>query len=277
MIENYSVIRILFWNVHRKDLSEQICALVASTNADIVILNEPGIQSATTLTSLKTKVDSRFYIPHSSSEKRFQCFCRKPFLEMSELHSGIRLSVRCLGKGENRLLLALIHGIDMRNYDAETRQSFAQSIADEIRFVSNQQKTKKVVLLGDFNMNPFDRGMNLAHGLNAMMTRKCVASGSRTFLEKNCDFYYNPMWSLLGDNTPGPAGTVYDTSNQGPYGWSMLDQVVIHYSIVDRFQDVSIITFTGEHSLMDSNGRPNETEASDHFPILVTFKGTSNV
>ncbi|OHB59995.1 MAG: hypothetical protein A2167_06825 [Planctomycetes bacterium RBG_13_46_10] len=115
--------------------------------------------------------------------------------------------------------------------------------------------------------------MNLAAGLNAMMTRSCVAKGTRRHLGKDYDFYYNPMWSLFGDNTRGPAGTVYDTSNQGPYGWSMLDQVLFHHSIVPLFHDVEILTSAGGYSLMDENGHPDAKNFSDHFPILVTLCG----
>ncbi|MCI5220788.1 MAG: hypothetical protein D3914_16740, partial [Candidatus Electrothrix sp. LOE2] len=160
-----------------------------------------------------------------------------------------------------------------RNYDAETRQSFVQELVRELDFVREDKKIQRLILLGDFNMNPYDRPMNLAAGLNAMMTRACAEKGSRRHLEKDYDFYYNPMWGLLGDNTKGPAGTVYDTSNQGPYGWSMFDQVILHHSVVPFFQDVEIITEAGEYSFIDRNGHPDAKNASDHFPIIVDFNG----
>jgi exonuclease III len=191
---------------------------------------------------------------------------------MSEVHSGFRISVRKLNIGVHRTLLALVHGVDMRNYDTETRQSFAQELAREIQFVKEQQKNNKLILLGDFNMNPYERGMNLAAGLNAMMTKACVRSGTRRHLGKDYEFYYNPMWSLFGDIHESPAGTVYDTSNQGPYGWSMLDQVLFNHSIVDLLADVKILTTSGLHSLMDKNGRPDSRNASDHFPIMLTLR-----
>ena len=55
--------------------------------------------------------------------------------------------------------------LDIRNYDSETRQGYAQHLAEEIRFVNTEQATNHLILLGDFNMNPHDRGMNLAMGL----------------------------------------------------------------------------------------------------------------
>ncbi len=262
--------------MNNKELTNLVCSLAHSTMADVVVLNENQVTSDETLCALQQGVSADFYVPHSFSKKRFHCFCRNPALDMSQVHDGSRTNVRKFRIGSHRALLALVHGVDIRNHDTETRQEFAQELAGEMRFVKEEQGTDKLIMLGDFNMNPYERGMNLAAGLNAMMTRSCVTRGTRRHIGKTYDFYYNPMWSLFGDNTDGPAGTVYDTSNQGPYGWSMLDQVVINHSIVGMFHDVQIITHAGAISLMDDNGRPDSKNASDHFPILVTLRGEND-
>jgi endonuclease/exonuclease/phosphatase (EEP) superfamily protein YafD len=267
--------RIIFWNVKKKDLTDFVCALAKSTMADVIVLNENLVGSGETLDALKQNVSSDFYIPPSASEKRFHCFCRNPALDMSEVHSGERSSVRNFRIGSHRALLVLVHGVDVRNYDAETRQSFAQSLASDISLVKDQQKTNRLVILGDFNMNPYESGMTLAAGFNAMMTKSCVTRGVRKHISREYEFYYNPMWSLFGDNTVGPAGTVHNLSPQGPYGWSMFDQVLINHSIVEMFHDVEIVTQAGVLSLMDSHGRPDSNNASDHFPILVNLRGES--
>lgn len=265
--------RIVFWNLHRKELTNLVCDLALATEADVVVLNECTVPIRTTLRALNSNVDRSFFVPESNSEERFHCFCRNPTLDLTEVHKGFRTSVRKLRLGSRPALLALVHGVDIRNYDLETRQSAAQYVADEIRFVKSEQGHNRLVLMGDFNMNPYDRGMNLAMGLNAMMTRACVAAGRRTFLGRQYDFYYNPMWSLFGDGSEGPAGTVYDTSNQGPYGWNMLDQVVINYSLVNEFQDVRIMTHAGVNCLTDAKGHPDSSKASDHLPIVLQMKG----
>lgn len=267
-----NLIRIIFWNVNNKDLSGLVSLLALQTSADVVVLNENSVASDTTLRELKATVSTDFFIPNSMSEKRFHCFSRESKLDMSEIHNGFRTNVRKLHYGNHQILLMLVHGVDMRNYDSESRQSFAQSLSSDIRLIKEQQGTDKVLLLGDFNMNPYERGMNLAAGLNAMMTKECVKQGVRRHLGENYDLFYNPMWSLFGDLTVGPAGTVYDTSNQGAYGWNMLDQVVIHHSIVELFKEVKILTSAGDHLLIDDRGRPDSKMASDHLPILVTLK-----
>ena len=253
-------------------MTDSVCAIATSTDADVVVLNEDQVPSADTLQQLQRSVSENFYYPKVISKgERFHCFCKDRSLDLSEVHAGSRTSVRKLQVGRHRLLLALVHGVDARNYDSATRQSYVQSLAGEMRLVKAQQNTNKLVLLGDFNMNPYDIGMNQAAGLNAMMTRACTRRGRRQHIDTSYDFYYNPMWSLFGDNTDGPAGTVYDTSSQGPYGWSMFDQVIVNHSIINLFHSVTIVTEAGPESLMNQSGRPDTNNASDHFPLLVNF------
>ena len=264
--------RILFWNVKRKDLTDLVCDLALETNADIVVLNESSAPEQATLGELKKRVAKTFQFPSSNSADRFHCFTRFKSYGLTEIHKGFRTSIRTLHIQNTTYLLGFVHGVDIRNYDAETRQSFAEELGDEIRFVKSEQKNNRLILVGDFNMNPFDRGMNLARGLNAMSSRDCVAAGQRKYLTKKYDFYYNPMWSHLGDNSSGPPGTAYDTSNQGIYGWSMLDQVIVNQSIVEIFDSVEILTGSKTHRLADARGRPDGEAYSDHFPILVKLK-----
>jgi endonuclease/exonuclease/phosphatase (EEP) superfamily protein YafD len=275
--EGHALCRIVFWNLKRKDLTKLVCDLATATNADIVVLNECTVPIHNTLQALRASVDERFFVPESNSEERFHCLCRNTALDLAEIHKGFRTSVRKLILGSSEVLLALVHGVDIRNYDEHTRQSLAQRLADESRFVESQRGHNRLILIGDFNMNPYERGMNLAMGLNAMMTKACITSGYRTFAEKTYDFYYNPMWSLFGDGSEGPAGTVYNMSNQGPYGWSMLDQVIINHSIVHRFDSVRIMTHAGSACLTDAKGRPDANKASDHLPIVVKLKGLDRV
>jgi exonuclease III len=266
--------RIVFWNLKRKNLTDLVCDLALANDVDVLVLNECTVSIQVTLQALKSRVDNHFFVPESISHDKFHCFSRNCALDLTEVHKGLRTSVRKLNLGSTQALLGLIHLVDIRNYDSETRQSFIQHVVEhEIGFVKSQQGHNRLILMGDFNMNPYDRAMNLAMGMNAMMTRACVASGHRTFLEKKYDFYYNPMWSLFGDGSEGPAGTVYNTSNQGPYGWSMFDQVVINHSVVNKFQGVRIMTHAGNTRLIDDRGRPDLRTASDHLPIVVMLKG----
>ena len=59
--------------------------------------------------------------------------------------------------GHQPVLLGLVHGVDIRNYDSETRQAWAQELANDLRFVTSEKKNNRLILIGDFNMNPYGR------------------------------------------------------------------------------------------------------------------------
>ena len=128
----------------------------------------------------------------------------------------------------------------------------------------------RTLLVGDFNMNPFDYVMNMATGMNAMMTRKCVERGSRRLQKQDYPFFYNPMWAFFGDQSKGPAGThFYRDASPITYFWNIFDQVLIRPALMDAFHnDVEILTFDGEHSLLTKRGRPSKARGSDHLPLL---------
>ena len=92
------MLRVIFWNVNKKDLDDYICSIAASTNADIVVLLENGVSSKKTLQSLRINVSQDFYYPKiiSTARERFHCFCRTPELDLSEIHSELRMSARLL-------------------------------------------------------------------------------------------------------------------------------------------------------------------------------------
>jgi exonuclease III len=51
-------VRILFWNVNRKDLSEHICQIVKTHSVDVIALNECAVPLDKTLRRLQSQVAS---------------------------------------------------------------------------------------------------------------------------------------------------------------------------------------------------------------------------
>lgn len=92
-----SLFRIVFWNLKKKDLNPMVCSLARSTSADALVLCEAQATIETTLQALQSEVSEDFYIPsHFATTTRFQCFCRNPEFDLSEIHEGSRISIRWL-------------------------------------------------------------------------------------------------------------------------------------------------------------------------------------
>jgi len=267
------VLEILFWNVHRKDLRVLVCDVANDVSADVVILIENSVTADQTLECLRSEISPAFEKPRAI-DSRFQLFSRSPRLDLSEVYSGNRISIRRLWYMETELLLGIVHLVDNLNWDKANQQGEVMLLANEIRRQETKAGHNQTVILGDFNMNPFDQAMHIATGMNAMMTSKSVEkSRSRILQKRSYPFFYNPMWNLFGDRTPGPAGTFYHQSpSSGMYGWNMLDQVLIRPDAIKWFYNVEILTSAGNKLLQNRQERPDKRNASDHFPIHVTLK-----
>jgi endonuclease/exonuclease/phosphatase family metal-dependent hydrolase len=129
----------------------------------------------------------------------------------------------------------------------------------------------RTVVIGDFNMNPFESGVVGSEGFHAIMARAIAAQETRTVLGEDRHFFYNPMWSLLGDMSVGPPGTYYyQSSAPVSYFWHMFDQVLLRPSLAHSLQrnDLAILTEAGDQSLLDRHGRPDR-RVSDHLPIFI--------
>jgi hypothetical protein len=263
--------KILFWNVGRKVLHGLACDLAQRSSSDVVILLESASTEKDTLEALQSNVSPDFHCP-PCIPSRFQVFCRDASLNLAEFYSSNRVSLRLLTYAGVEATLGLIHLMDKLNYDESNQLVEIALLAQDIRTEEDKQGHDRTILIGDFNMNPFDPAMNLATGMNAMMSSKCVKRVTRTQQGKKYRFFYNPMWSLLGDLTEGPPGTFYhSTTGNGHYGWNMLDQAIFRPSIIPWFKKVEILTMAGGKSLCTKFGRPNKAAVSDHLPILLTL------
>ena len=127
------------------------------------------------------------------------------------------------------------------------------------------------MLVGDFNINPFEEGVIAAGGLHTVTTRQVASGRSRIVQQRRYPYFYNPMWSFFGDGSEGPPGTYYYRSGaRVAYFWNMFDQVLVRPELMERFpnHELKILTADGEKSLLLPSGIPDRKGASDHLPVL---------
>lgn len=101
------------------------------------------------------------------------------------------------------------------------------------------------------------------------MTKQIAGKSDRKWREEKYRRFYNPMWGLFGDLTPGPAGTHYwDSSVPSNHHWHMFDQLLLRPSLMDRLRNIQILDRDGYASLLAANGTAVKDHLSDHLPIL---------
>ena len=263
----------LFWNLYRKPLQEIVANLARLHEIDVLILAECSIEPGTLLSTLNQPDAPGYHYAPSPGFTKIEIFTRFPaeFIPITNKDKP-RLTMRHLKlPGMTDILLAVAH-LSSKLHQRDSSQGYEGVVtAEHIRAMEQEIGHSRTILVGDLNMNPFEDGMVAAKGFNGVMCRNVASRGTMRGARSEYPFFYNPMWSLFGDASPGPPGTYYrNVSEQVGYFWNMFDQVLIRPDLLDRFDnaDLKILDSDGNISFLSNRGLPNKKIASDHLPIL---------
>ena len=129
---------------------------------------------------------------------------------------------------------------------------------------------QNTLVIGDLNVNPFEDALAAADGLHGVMDRTLATRPARTVQGKPWDYFYNPMWSRLGDDSAGPPGTYwYASSGLVNHFWNTFDQVLLRPGLLPYFNSarLRVLDQVGERSIL-SVGR-GTVGLSDHLPLVL--------
>jgi len=265
------VTNFLFWNINRRPIQDLIVSLALQERVDVLILAECEIEVGPLLLALNTAMPVQFDFPVSQSEsaKVFTRFSRDFLRARAE---GSRYSIRELNlPGTLPILMTSVHLPSKQNSADDSQILESTELARAVRDQESRTGHGRSLIVGDFNMNPFEAGMVGASGLHATMDRTVALRGSRTIRGRDYPFFYNPMWNYFGDENKAVPGTHYYARNeQKVYFWNMFDQVLLRPELIPSLQNpgVRIITAVAGVSLLSSVVRPDKRVGSDHLPIL---------
>lgn len=269
------MVTVLFWNTGGNDgLLNVIGNLVEKHEVDIALLAETKIPTIAILREFNEVRKLSFHASPSQCE-RIMVFSRygQDFIRPVEESPYFTMRHVRLPGSENFILVAA--HLRSRLYQSlESQNAACIELANDIRGVEERLCIDKTVVTGDMNANPFDIGMVAANGLHGMMTQRQVARGTRRVGGREYPYFYNPMWSFMGDLSEGSPGTYYyERGEHVNYGWNMFDQVLIRPSMIPLFDigRLKILTSVGEELLVMKGGLPDKSR-SDHLPIVFGLK-----
>ena len=271
--------RILFWNTRKRSVVELLRDLSSLRDVDVFVLAEVADPIQDVVSRLNEDAAQVYFSAQERIPKR---------LDHRSLHVLTRL------RGEDRVTALLdrdglavkrvapiigpdftIVAVHLRSklYQSQEDQAFGvMSINKDIEQIENQVGHRRTLVIGDFNMDPFERGLVSFDCFHAVMSRGKAQRRSRKIAGQERAFFYNPMWNHFGDHPPNPPGSYYRaSSDRTAYFWHSFDQVLLRPDLLDYFQDDSleILTRIGEHSLVKENGIPDPNAGSDHLPLLL--------
>lgn len=265
------MLKTLFWNVKSRQLGCYIAELCDEYDLDLLIVAEPPRDEFGLLAQINSGEARSTFISLFSPSGKFLLFTRLPVGNVLPLLDDDGLSIREVTTAiGGKILVCAVHLPSKLHFSEFDQATHAARIVKSIRGVEERVGNRCTMVVGDFNMNPFDKGMISASAFNAVMDKRIAARGERQVQGVKYRYFYNPMWSLMGDGSHGPPGShYYSKSAYLSSHWHMLDQVLLSPELLALMtgEVVKVVSATRSTTLAcDKNFRP---KASDHFPVFV--------
>jgi hypothetical protein len=275
---------VLFWNVrgvHAQTwagrnplLRNSISRLAASRQIDILVIAEYAFADADLLQSLNNAGVGRYYaVPTSNARLRlFSRLANGRWKDRFTSQVSNRMTAHTLRVGNSRgIILVGFHGHDRMSVPIEAdRASFAQDIASDIRLIEKDVGHRRTLVVGDFNMTPYEQGMVATKGMHALMSKSLTHTVDNLESRFGYPCFYNPMWSHLGDQPDRSHGSFFFSNAASATNtfWMLLDQVIVRCELMDSISRLTILNHDGTDSLVTNKGRPRKATYSDHLPLF---------
>jgi hypothetical protein len=275
------MISFLFWNLNgnsptnRSDqMRTRIGRIAVHFGIDVFVFVESKFEPSR-LAGFLTSVGAGQYWYAQNDCPHIQFFHRLSKERVVDQYSSPdgRLAIQRLFVRPEEIVLASLHAPSQL---CHTRSEIKDAMTDYRNYIDQVEetlKTRRTIVIGDMNLNPFDDGLVSSQAFHAVMFKERARRERRQVRGVERRYFYNPMWGLFGDRTAGPPGTYhYSKSSSIVYYWNMFDQLLLRPQLMDDLHDVRILEQDGVESLLDSKGRPNRLTASDHLPVFFRLR-----
>lgn len=273
-INDKTNVNLMFWNIHKNENAFPFIAeAIRQYEVDIFVLAEMPDDINY---RLQAQIPDEYAFQELSTDKvkvRFIHNSRVSMFAIGDVPLGRGAMLSVYVDGADPFNLVGCHLFDPINNDKGDKYNFARDFSIFIREKEVLLSNHKTIVIGDFNMNPFEEGMAAAYGFNAVMDKRVALKGYRKYKNIEYPFFFNPMWLFLGHPTH-TNGTIYHNDGKGVvYYWNIYDQVLIRPQLIDGFNhdDLKIITKIGDSNLLTKNKLVNRG-VSDHLPLFLTLK-----
>jgi Endonuclease/Exonuclease/phosphatase family len=261
---------LLFWNVRRSPVEVMLAQICAEHDVDIVILAEAEMRTVQLLDQFNGHGGAPFW-EFRPVPSRLRLLTRYPPSCISVVFDDGHVSMRNFRPSAGaELLIVAAHLPSKLHSDDQDQYYRIRQLREHIARAEGQVGHRNSIVIGDLNANPFEEAMVAADGLHGVMDKITAQRPSRTVNGREWDFFYNPMWSRLGDESKGPPGTYYYARGSlVSYFWNTFDQVLLRPSLIPYYdaEGLAIVTHIGGKQILNP-GRAGK-DAPDHLPLVV--------
>ncbi|MEM6803111.1 MAG: hypothetical protein AAF696_17025, partial [Bacteroidota bacterium] len=222
--------KIAFWNINRKELSDLIVEFVNEQQIDVLILAESTEQTILDFIKKQSKYNPsrKFNIIAQSKVDLLSVYDHKIFdINEDFINSKRWTYAKITIPGIIVFNLFCIHFHSKVNWSTDSQSLECVNLSRDIALVEEGTGIDETILIGDFNMNPYESGMVAANGLHALPDLDHIKDRKARVIDGvRYKYFYNPMWSFFGDSVK-PYGTFYYREpGHVSQEWNIFDQVI---------------------------------------------------
>lgn len=268
--------KIGFWNINKKSFTKDIVDFTYAKDLDILVLAECTVSIRKLQTALRNGHSKKNYTGLNSKHYKFKIFTRldtKYITNHDKDFGGKSWSIHKFSFPTlTPFSVISVHLPSKIHWDDFSQSLEAVNLMSEIRKYETKNGRNSLVI-GDFNMNPYEVGMTSSVGLHGMKDANIAKENSRQVQGTKYDYFYNPMWNFLGDKNNVPGTFFYKKAIHNNVMWNTFDQVLIRPSLLNYFKlsGIEISTKIGSTKLVDGRTKKIKTGYSDHLPLLISL------
>ena len=255
--------KLVFWNIRKSVDIKPVVALIDKVAPDLLFLAECTGEVINGLkrhflfvnSPLNTKVKCFNVSQHIS------CHC---FMEARDRLSFYRI--------ESTLLTCVIGALHLISKNHADTFSQLQESVDYSKIINRMESEngQNTILVGDFNMNPFDVGMVVPQAFNSVCSLEIAAKITRTVQKTKYSYFFNPSWKIFGGDEHGVYGSYYFNSPGGNHSfhWNNFDQALIRPQLLAKYDyDFQLL-----HSIVEFDITKKKASYSDHYPFMLELR-----
>jgi exonuclease III len=259
--------KYMFWNTNRlTDVNAILSNIIIDLKCDVVGLAEYGDNIDDLIKSL-SKMGSHYYKVKQIACNRIIIITK--FIPSKVDHFGENTyhTIKKVPHDKlGHLLIGFAHFPSKREAGDYDRLDESMKLISNIKEAEFKENNQQTIIVGDFNMNPYDDPMVAAMSIHSTASRLIAEKKTRIVRRTEYEMFYNPMWNLMGDSIEPPGTYFYRKSEQVNEPWNMFDQILLRPGLVERFNfaELKILKELNRIMFVGKNGLPN---MSDHLPI----------
>lgn len=271
---------LLFWNTNKKPLHNEIYDLVEEHGINLVLLAENVEEKAIELELVeKLSYHSDFKKVQKIIFDKIRVYYDDSIIGIREVHGHPRYGIFLLSLfNHKQILLAAVHFPSKINWgNSQDHFGLCVQLRLDIESMEDKYSINESMIIGDFNMNPFEPGLINASGLNNINVKSIALHKARRIYGLTYKAFYNPMWNFFGESSKGltPGTYFYNTSKYVNQYWNIYDHLMMRPELLEYFNEDEFMilnSIKGKSLMRESNKiQIIDRSISDHLPLLAKF------